>query len=144
MILGRVNEYRNLHDLPSVSYDTILYKSANYHVNYIFRTKSISHNEDTLVTPKDRYVYFKGTKRTIINENISVVSLTAKDNETENQINDKISFLVVLQWVKSDPHAKVLFSDSSKGAVSTYIEKSPSGIKGYTKYTIYTVLDLKK
>jgi len=134
LVLSKINSYRVSKGLDVVKFSTIDFKAANHHSNYLVGKGFISHTEDTLTNPSDRYKFFGGDKYASVGENVLSYNLNVKDSEMPL---DKISTELVDMWKKSEKHNEILLTKEYKFAgVSCVTRSSETGIKGWKNIEI--------
>jgi uncharacterized protein YkwD len=134
LVLSKINSYRVSKGLDVVKFSTIDFNAANHHSKYLSGKSYISHAEDKLTTPMDRYKFFGGNKYASVGENVLSYNLNVKDSD---MFLDKISTEVVDMWKKSPGHNEILLTKEYKFAgVSCVTISSDTGIKGWKNIEI--------
>ena len=134
LVLSKINSYRVSKGLNEVAFSTVDFKAANHHSNYLLGKGFISHTEDKLTNPSDRYIFFGGDKYASVGENVLSYNINIKDNDIPL---DKISTELVDLWKKSSGHNKILLSKEYKFAgVSCVTRSNETGIKGWKNIEI--------
>ena len=101
---------------------------------YLVGKGFISHTQDKLTNPSDRYKFFGGDKYASVGENVLSYNLNIKDNDMPL---DKISTELVDLWKNSPGHNKILLSKEYKFAgVSCVTRSIETGIKGWENIEI--------
>ena len=151
LVFYNINKYRDSLNLPKLTWDTIAFKAAKHHSNYIIRKNSfnknhlvrvIGHGEDTLKSPSNRYDYYGGRKWTYVGENLSVVNPVYKNDD--NVKLQKISDLLLKMWIKSPSHNKVLLSNGNFGGVSCLVRVNNSGFVDRKLYEVFSTFIIVK
>jgi len=134
LVLSKINSYRVSKGLNEVTFSTIDFKAANHHSNYLLGKGFISHTQDKLTNPSDRYKFFGGDKYSSVGENVLSYNVNIKDNDMPLE---KISTELVDLWKNSPGHNKILLSKEYKFAgVSCVTRSSETGIKGWKNIEI--------
>jgi uncharacterized protein YkwD len=134
LVLSKINSYRVSKGLNEVAFSTIDFKAANHHSNYLVGKGFISHTEDTLNNPSDRYIFFGGDKYASVGENVLLYSLNVKDDKL---LLDKISTELVDMWKTSKKHNEILLTEEYEFAgVSCVTTSRDTGIKGWKNIEI--------
>lgn len=128
LILVKINEYRVSKGITSVVFSDVNCSAAIHHTNYMVSESLLTHTEDTLETVKDR-LFFYGGIQSKYGENITFVS---KNLKSTDDVDYKISTLIVDSWKKSPQHNKILLSKTFKFAgVGTIIETRSTDVKNW-------------
>lgn len=138
LVLSKINSYRVSKGLDVVKFSTIDFNAANHHSKYLSGKDYISHAEDKLTTPMDRYKFFGGSigsgEFVSIGENVLSYNLNVKDNEIPL---DEVSTELVDMWKKSEKHNEILLTKEYKFAgVSCVTRSNETGIKGWKNIEI--------
>ena len=136
MLFNKINEYRVSKKLKEIKWDTIGYKAARHHSQYLNGKNFISHYEDS-ASYKDmdnRYEYFGG-KTDRLSEIIALGCLNIHDNEPCRW--DKLADEILNLWKKSPPHNRILLDPTnSSGGGSNAFTIREQGIMGIKNYVV--------
>lgn len=128
LVLVKINEYRISKGIPSVVLSDVNCSAAIHHTNYMVAESLLTHTEDTLETVRDRVVFYGGNQSKY-GENITFVS---KNLKSTDNVDDKLSTLIVDSWKKSPQHNKILLSKTFKYAgVGTIVEIKNTNVKNW-------------
>ncbi len=130
LVLVKINEYRISKGIPAVMLSDVNCNAAIHHSKYLIPYPFLKHTEDTLVTVKDRVIFYGGDKETLYGENITFVSKNYQSNDI--MIDDKLANEIVDSWKKSKNHNKILLDKRFKFAgVGTIVENNNVNIKNW-------------
>ena len=152
LVFNNINKYRDSLSLPKLTWDTISFKAAKHHSNYILQKNTfnkdhlvrvLGHAEDTLKSPSNRYDYYGGNNWTYVGENLAIVNPVYKNDD--NLKLQKIADLLLKEWIKSTSHNKVLLSKGNFGGVSCLVRTNNSGFVDRKLYEVFsTFISVKK
>jgi uncharacterized protein YkwD len=136
MLFNKINEYRVSKKLKEIKWDTIGYKAARHHSQYLNGKNFISHYEDSIIykSMESRYEYFGG-KTDRLSEIIALGCCNVHDNDPS--LLDKLAEEILNLWKKSPPHNRIILDPANtSGGGSNACTIREQGIRGIKNYVI--------
>ncbi len=134
-IFNKVNQYRKQKGVAALNYNTIIYKVADDHTQYLSDKATITHSQTTpgKETVNDRFKYYVKVENYSVGENIArTFVLTRTNNFLSNGKSEKSIAYTYEQaaeymfnaWKQSDFHNTNMLSNKFQlGAISVYLNK---------------------
>lgn len=139
-----VDEVRAEHGLPVLVNDSILYRAADHHANYLLGLGRLSHTEDDSVltrTPQDRAEYF-GSTNYRVGENILFSRyhriVKGKDGkEYDTHTYQGLANAIVSGWVNSPGHFKnIITPDYEITGLAISLDKDKGRVYACQKFAV--------
>ncbi len=140
ILFDKINKYRVSKRLKKLVFDTYAVKASNHHSKYQYNKCDVTHGEDTLKRPGDRYKYYGGNTTNVAEV---VVGSVCYVKEGDPLYLEKIADSILNMWKKSPPHNAALLDKTATcgGGSSVYkftIQIRPK--KTYLSFSTFIIL----
>ena len=140
ILFYKINKYRELKRLKKLVFDPIAVKASIHHTKYQFNRCIVTHGEDTLKRPGDRYKYYGGST-TNVAEVVAQGALNIKDDDPI--FLEKIADDILTRWKKSPPHNAILLDRTiTHGGGSIIFKSTDRG--NYLPFSTFIALQIEQ